>query len=66
VRTFIPLRRGDLAQMQLLERSDVRLSPQSDAIENVSRRQQTNMPAIKSAKIGRAFASNMLAMQTKA
>jgi hypothetical protein len=66
VRAFISLRRGDLTQTQLLERGDIRLLPQSNTIENVPRRQQTNMPTINSAKIRRAFASNILAMQTKA
>jgi hypothetical protein len=63
---FIPSRRGDLTRTPLLERDDVGLLPQSNTIENVSHRRQTNMTAINSAKIGRAFASNILAMQTKA
>jgi hypothetical protein len=66
VHAFIPSRRGDLTRTPLLERGDVRLLPQSNAIENVSRYQQTNMPTINSAKIGRALASNILAMQMKA
>jgi hypothetical protein len=66
LRAFIPSRRGDLTRTPLLERDDVGLLPQSNTIENVSHRRQTNMTAINSAKIGRAFASNILAMQTKA